>query len=93
MKKLANVRKDHDQRLEALEKTQEIDKQQAELITRNQQLVDDAILAVRSAIANQMPWPDIQAMVSEQKGRGHPVAKSIVGLKLNINHITLQLRY
>lgn len=54
MKKLENVRKDHDQRLQALEKTQEVDKQKAELITRNQQLVDSAILAVQTALANQV---------------------------------------
>lgn len=54
MKKLDNVKKDHDQRLQALEKTQEIDKQKAELITRNQELVDSAILAVQTALANQV---------------------------------------
>lgn len=54
MKKLENVRKDHDQRLLALEKTQELDKQKAELITRNQVLVDSAILAVQAALASQV---------------------------------------
>ena len=58
MKKLSNVRKDHDRRLVALEQTQELDTQRAELISRNQQLVEIAILAVRSALANQVPWPD-----------------------------------
>lgn len=54
LKKLDNVRKDHNQRLRALEETQEVDKQRAELITRNQELVDSAILAIRSAVANQV---------------------------------------
>lgn len=54
MKKLENVRKDHDQRLVALEKTQEVDKQKAELITRNLQLVEKAILAIQTALANQV---------------------------------------
>lgn len=54
MKKLENVRKDHHQRLEVLEKIQEVDKQKAELITRNQQLVDNAILAMQSILANQV---------------------------------------
>lgn len=53
-KKLTNVKKDHDQRLQALEKTQELDKQKAELITRNQELVDNAILAIQSALASQV---------------------------------------
>ena len=54
LKKLENVKKDHTQRLLALEKTQEIDKQKAELITRNQELVDKAILAVQTALATQV---------------------------------------
>lgn len=54
MKKLENVRKDHDQRLVALEKTQEVDKQKAELITRNLELVEKAILAIQTALANQV---------------------------------------
>lgn len=54
LKKLDNVKKDHDQRLQALEHTQEADKQKAELITRNQELVDSAILAIQSALASQV---------------------------------------
>lgn len=54
MKKLENIRKDHDQRLTVLERAQETDKQKAELITRNQQLVDNAILAIQSALASQV---------------------------------------
>lgn len=92
MRKLSNVRKDHDQRLMTLEQTQEMDKQRAELISRNQQLVDNAILAVRSALANQLPWPDIQNLIKEAEAKGDPVATSIKGLKLEINHITMMLR-
>lgn len=54
LKKLENVRKDHDQRLVALEQTQYVDKQKAELITRNQELVERAILAIQSLLANQV---------------------------------------
>lgn len=63
LKKLSNVKKDHAKRLEELTKVQEGDKQKAELITMNQALVDNAILAIRSAIANQMSWPDIHELV------------------------------
>lgn len=54
LKKLENVKKDHDQRLIALEKTQYVDKQKAELITRNQELVERAILAIQSLLASQV---------------------------------------
>ncbi|XP_046734786.1 nuclear export mediator factor NEMF homolog isoform X2 [Diprion similis] len=91
MKKLDNVRKDHDQRLVSLEKTQEVDKQKAELITRNQVLVDNAILAIQSALANQMAWPDIQTLLKEAQARGDPVAAAIKQLKLESNHISILL--
>lgn len=54
LKKLDNVKKDHTQRLEALTKNQEVDKQKAELITRNQALVDDAIVAIQRTLASQV---------------------------------------
>lgn len=93
MKKLENVRRDHDQRLKQLEETQETDRIKAEMITKNQVLVDQAIQAIRRALANQMPWPDIETLVKEATSAGDPVAGKIKGLKLDINHITLELRY
>ncbi|XP_055850255.1 ribosome quality control complex subunit NEMF homolog [Episyrphus balteatus] len=91
LKKLSNVKKDHAKRLEELTKVQEVDKQRAELITRNQALVDNAILAIRSAIANQMSWPDIHELVKAAQKNGDPVASTIKQLKLEINHISLLL--
>ncbi|XP_017879873.1 nuclear export mediator factor NEMF homolog [Ceratina calcarata] len=91
LKKLENVKKDHDQRLITLEKTQELDKQKAELISRNQTLVDNAILAIQSALANQMAWPDIKVLLKEAESRGDPVACAIKQLKLETNHISLLL--
>lgn len=91
VKKLENVRKDHDQRLITLENTQEIDKRKAELISRNQTLVDNAILAIQSAVANQMAWPDIKILLKEAEIRGDPVASAIKQLKLETNHISLLL--
>lgn len=91
LKKLENVKKDHSQRLIALEKTQEIDKQRAELITRNQQLVDSAILAIQSALASQLSWDDIDNLVKEAASKGDPVAKQIKQLKLDINHFSISL--
>ncbi|XP_076164522.1 nuclear export mediator factor NEMF homolog Clbn [Ptiloglossa arizonensis] len=91
VKKLENVKKDHDQRLMTLEKTQELDKQKAELISRNQGLVDNAILAILSALANQMAWPDIKILLKEAESKGDPVASAIKQLKLETNHVSLML--
>lgn len=92
LKKLSNVKKDHAKRLDELTKNQEVDKQKAELITRNQELVDNAILAVRSALANQMSWPDIKHLVKNAQNKGDPVADSIKQLKFEINNISLLLK-
>lgn len=59
MKKLDNVRKDHSQRLVGLEKAQETDKLKAELITRNQELVDRTILSVQMLLGQQVPLDNI----------------------------------
>lgn len=91
LQKLERVKKDHNQRLSTLQKTQELDKQKAELISRNQTLVDNAILAIQSALANQMSWPDIQVLLKEAQAIGDPVASAIKQLKLETNHIALLL--
>uniref|UniRef100_A0A1B6D3Q3 NFACT RNA-binding domain-containing protein n=1 Tax=Clastoptera arizonana TaxID=38151 RepID=A0A1B6D3Q3_9HEMI len=91
MKKLENVRRDHVERLVTLTKTQNIDKQKAELIMRNQSLVDNCILVIQSALASQLPWPDVKTLILEATQQGDPVASAITDLKLDTNHITLLL--
>ncbi|CAH0756623.1 unnamed protein product [Diatraea saccharalis] len=91
MKKLQNVRKDHEKRVSELEAVQASDRERAELITRNQQLVDSARLAVQTALANQMSWDDIKLLVKTAQDNADPVASCIKDLKLATNHITLLL--
>ncbi|XP_054084386.1 ribosome quality control complex subunit NEMF homolog [Zeugodacus cucurbitae] len=91
LKKLSNVKNDHAKRLENLTKSQEVDKQKAELITCNQELVEHAIAAVQSLIASQMSWPDIEKVVKEAQADDDPIAGAIKKLKLEINHISLRL--
>lgn len=54
MKKLQNVRNDHEKRVTELVQVQAVDKHAAELISRNETLVEQARLAVQAAIANQV---------------------------------------
>ncbi|XP_053658070.1 ribosome quality control complex subunit NEMF homolog [Anopheles marshallii] len=91
LKKLSNVKTDHAKRIEELTKTQLEDRKKAELITRNQDLVDKALLAVQSALAAQMSWTDIQDLVKAAQANKDPVASCIRQLKLEINHISLYL--
>lgn len=91
MKKLENVRRDHNQRLQQLETNKEFDKIKAELITKNREMVDEAIVGIRAMLANQIAWPEIQAMVAQTASQGNAVASCIKSLKLDVNHIVLQL--
>ncbi|KAL1397754.1 hypothetical protein pipiens_009510 [Culex pipiens pipiens] len=92
LKKLSNVRTDHAKRLDDLTKAQLEDRKKAELITRNQNLVDSALLAVQSALASQMAWSDIQDLVKAAQANNDPIASCIRQLKLEINHISLLLK-
>ncbi|KAG7328087.1 hypothetical protein KOW79_008031 [Hemibagrus wyckioides] len=92
LKKLENVRKDHEQRLEALHQAQEVDRLKGELLEMNLPIVDRAIQVVRSALANQVDWAEISLIVKEAQAAGDPVACAIKDLKLQTNHITMLLR-
>ncbi|XP_026743274.1 nuclear export mediator factor NEMF [Trichoplusia ni] len=91
MKKLQNVRADHEKRVRELQRAQGADQRAAELVARNQPLVDQARLAVQAALANQMSWDDIKDLVKAAQENKDPIASCIKQLKLNTNHITLLL--
>uniref|UniRef100_A0A669BYM7 Ribosome quality control complex subunit NEMF n=1 Tax=Oreochromis niloticus TaxID=8128 RepID=A0A669BYM7_ORENI len=92
LKKLENVKKDHEQRLEALHQAQEVDRIKGELVEMNLPVVDRALQVVRSALANQVDWTEIGVLVKEAQAAGDPVACAIKELKLQTNHITMLLK-
>ncbi|GLD47970.1 nuclear export mediator factor NEMF [Lates japonicus] len=92
LKKLENVKRDHDQRLEALHQAQEVDRVKGELVEMNLPVVERALQVVRSALANQVDWTEIGIIVKEAQAAGDPVACAIKELKLQTNHITMLLK-
>nr|XP_019953624.1 PREDICTED: nuclear export mediator factor NEMF isoform X1 [Paralichthys olivaceus] len=92
MKKLENVKRDHEQRLEALHQAQEVDRVKGELVEMNLPVVERALQVVRSALANQVDWTEIGTIVKEAQDAGDPVACAIKELKLQTNHITMLLK-
>ncbi|GFN73720.1 nuclear export mediator factor nemf-like, partial [Plakobranchus ocellatus] len=92
LKKLDNVKKDHEKRIEGLQKEQETDILRGQLIEINLDLVDQAILIVRNAVANQIDWTEIWTLVKDAQAAGDPVATAIKSLKLDSNQITLLLK-
>lgn len=91
LKKLSNVKKDHEKRLEDLSKAQELNKHRAELITRNQELINSILFTLRSLIANQMSWDAINDFVKSAQATSDAVANSIKQLKLETNHVSVCL--
>ena len=85
LKKLDNVKKDHEVRLEKLQKEQKLDRRRAELVEMNQELVEQALMVLRSAIANQMDWTEIENVVEEAKANNDPVASRIKGTTISFN--------
>ena len=92
MKKLDNIKKDHEKRIAALQSEQDMDRVRAQLIETNLPLVERAILVVNSALANQVAWEEIEEIVKDAQLQLDPVACAIKKLKLATNHVTLALR-
>lgn len=91
LKKLENVRKDHERRLLELEKRQEEDNRKGALIEMNLDLVERALLVIRSAIASQMSWEDLRDMIREAQTSGDQCAGAIHSLKLDQNRFVMLL--
>ncbi|ESO87754.1 hypothetical protein LOTGIDRAFT_127397 [Lottia gigantea] len=91
LKKLEHVKKDNEKRIQGLQQEQETDAMKGQLIELNLPLVDQAILIVRNAIANQIDWNEIWNLIKEAQLSRDPVAMAIKGIKLDTNHITMLL--
>lgn len=92
LKKLENVKRDHEQRLEVLHQSQAVDRIKGELVEMNLPVVERALQVVCSALANQVDWTEIGTIVKEAQAAGDPVACAIKELKLQTNHITMLLK-
>ena len=91
LKKLDNVKKDHESRIKSLQELQAIDRRKAELIEMNSEIVNNGIKVINSAIANQIPWDQIKEIIKEATEKGDPVASRIKQLKFDVNHIVMLL--
>ena len=89
--KLEKSLKDQKSRVEQLEREREKEEQRAVLIEYNHEAVDTAIDAVNSALASGMSWPELEAMINEERRLGNPVAGMIKSLDLANNQITITL--
>ena len=91
LKKLENVRIDHSKRVAALTRLQEDDAKKGELIELNQALVDDAITQMRTALADQLDWKEIEEHLQEAQEKEVPMALAIKSLSFATNSIVMML--
>jgi predicted ribosome quality control (RQC) complex YloA/Tae2 family protein len=91
-RKLDNAKRDHERRVDALQKVQELHVRKAQAIQANLLRVEEAITAVNGLIAQGMDWVEIARLIEMEQKRQNPVAKTIkLPLKLYENTITLLL--
>lgn len=91
-KKLENLKVAQEKRLEDLSRTQKDDEERARLIEMNSDKVEDALLIIRSMLANQVSWSDIWKTIREAQSMKDPVASLITGVKFDRNEFTMKLK-
>lgn len=91
VKKLTNAKKNHEKQIEKLVADQNENRNKAELVEMNLELVEKALLIVNSMVANQLDWSEIENLLNEAKLKNDMVANSITSLKLSQNKITMLL--
>ncbi|KFD47182.1 hypothetical protein M514_11951 [Trichuris suis] len=91
IRKLDNIRKDHEERLAKLQEAQQLSELKAIAVELNHEIVDRAILIIRDAIAHQFEWSEIEETIEEAVALGDPVASKIVKLDLQKNQFIMRL--
>lgn len=91
LKKLSNVREDHEKRLDGLLTVQNTDKRKAELIIANQDLVQCVINSMQLAIATQASWKDLETFIQKNNHCTDPVIGTIKGCDLQKNIVIMSL--
>ncbi|CAI5445671.1 unnamed protein product [Caenorhabditis angaria] len=91
LKKLENVEKDQKERIDALVLAQEQREKMADRIIVNNDLVERALLLIRTALANQFSWVTIEEMRKKAAANGDPTASAILELKFENNEFIMGL--
>lgn len=90
-KKLENLKIAQEKRLGDLARAQKEDEERARLIELNSDKVENALLIIRSMIANQVPWSDIWRTIKDAQAMKDPIASLITSVKFDRNEFTMKL--
>ncbi|KRZ27456.1 Nuclear export mediator factor NEMF [Trichinella pseudospiralis] len=91
LKRLENVRQDHEQRLANLKADQILKERMAIAVELNSETVEQALAVLRSAIASKLEWFQINEMIQDARDLGDPVAGKILRLCLERNAFVMRL--
>ncbi|KAJ3191313.1 hypothetical protein HK101_007892 [Irineochytrium annulatum] len=90
-RKLENVKQAHENQIKGLEHQFEKSTQTAATLESNAELVETVLSTIRDFVASGIDWVDLWELIKEETRKKNPVASCIVGLKLEVSMITLQL--
>lgn len=89
--KLERVRKDQQDRLQALQQEQEMLFKQAKIVQHQADLVDKALTVINSALDSGMDWEQLESLVEVEQGNNNPIALLIKSLLLDKDTMVLEL--
>ena len=92
MKKLDNIKTDHENRIKVLKDVQEDSANKAYLIEVNLDCVEEAINTIQNLVANRLSWEEIDELVQEGRENSHQAALAIKKINLQNNKMTMSLR-
>ena len=92
MKKLENIKTDHENRIKVLKNVQEDSANKAYLIEVNLECVEEAINTIQNLVANRLSWEEIDELVQEGKESNHQAALAIRKINLQNNKMTMSLK-
>ena len=90
-KKFDAIKREQEARIASLEEGIALYLHKAQLVEANAKLVEEAILVINVGLENDMSWEDLEALISLEKQRGRPTAKTISRLKLHSSLVELIL--
>ncbi|EIE22903.1 hypothetical protein COCSUDRAFT_16391 [Coccomyxa subellipsoidea C-169] len=89
LSKLDRIRIDQTGRAEALDREAKEAEAKAQLIEANAEAVDQAINAVRVALAQGLSWAELERLIRDEAAAGNQVAGLVHALHLDRNAVTL----
>ncbi|KAH6573787.1 hypothetical protein BSLG_006397 [Batrachochytrium salamandrivorans] len=90
-KKLESVKSAHATQIRNFQQSLESNEHYALAIETHLEAIDSVLQTVQSFLASGMDWKDLENLVREETSNGNAMARMIVGFKLQVGMITVEL--